>query len=405
MVCFFNEVTVNPDGSVGYTPTIPTPPDPGAPSGPDDDGSSDPGGGSSHDPTDCSGSLQGPRSTHATAHPASGDVPNWLIPQPDADPASGSDLLDPDYPDNPTPAEPPADCDDDETSEDEPEEEPSVEEQLETLLEEDPYALLDIPCDQIPNYVELAEHTAPQSVVDRLNSSDFELMTPEGLTQQAFIQTLDAATGPRVNMDFFGIRIHEDDLPGGVTPSEYYEQWRTNFNNFFDQDLVQFEFYPYLDGEDQRWLEDPLGTVFSIQLTAFIADWLDDGSVVATEITHNGWTFSTAWTPADFRHPVSGNRTFGFEREGEHVTFYTRGVDRVTARDYEAADLVSQLVMDDGIAFSSGDAVWENMIQNLKDDLGGSAEDVSEVPIRPDYDKLERVMDGDADPSVLGCSE
>jgi hypothetical protein len=80
-------------------------------------------------------------------------------------------------------------------------------------------------------------------------------------------------------------------------------------------------------------------------------------------------------------------------------------VDRITARDHEAADFVSRLVVDDGIAFSSGDAVWENMIQNLKDDLGGSAEDVSEVPIRPDYDKLERVIDGDADPAILGCSE
>lgn len=36
------------------------------------------------------------------------------IPQPDADPASGSDVLDPDYPDNATPAEPPGGtgCDD-----------------------------------------------------------------------------------------------------------------------------------------------------------------------------------------------------------------------------------------------------------------------------------------------------
>jgi hypothetical protein len=253
--------------------------------------------------------------------------------------------------------------------------------------------------------VDLAEHTAPQSVIDRLGQDQFELVTPDGLTEQAYIQLLQDASGARVNMDFYGVRVHEDDLPGGLTAAEYHEQWRTNFNDFFDQDLVRFEFYPYLEGEDQRWLNSPLGTVFSIQLTAFIADWLDDGSVVTTQVTDSGWTFSTAWTPADFRHPVSGHRTFGFERDGEHVTFYTRGVDRITARDHEAADFVSRLVVDDGIAFSSGDAVWENMIQNLKDDLGGSAEDVSEVPIRPDYDKLERVIDGDADPAILGCSE
>jgi hypothetical protein len=106
-----------------YIPSPPQP-DPYTPPGPDDDGSSDPGGGSSPDPTDCSGSLQGPTPESTTAYPASGDVPTWLIPQPDADPASGSDLLDPDYPDNPTPADPEGTgCDDEETSEDEPEEE------------------------------------------------------------------------------------------------------------------------------------------------------------------------------------------------------------------------------------------------------------------------------------------
>lgn len=94
---------------------IPSPPQPDPytpPSGPGDDGSSDPGGGSS-DPADCTGTLQGPMPESTTAHPASENVPTWLIPQPDPAPAVGSDYLDPDYPDNPTPADPPGgtECD------------------------------------------------------------------------------------------------------------------------------------------------------------------------------------------------------------------------------------------------------------------------------------------------------
>ncbi len=275
------------------------------------------------------------------------------------------------------------------------------------FLEDNPYALLDIPCSEIPKYASLAEHAAPQSVIDRLNGDEFELITPDGLTQQAFIQTLEDAVGPRVNMDFFGVRVLESDLPNGMTAGEYYEHWRTNFDSYTDDDVAQFLLYP-LEGEAARWTSsDPLGTLFSIQLMALDVTWADDGSVVTTGYDEDDWIFSTAWTPEDWRHPISGNRQFGFERDGNgYVTYYTRAVDRITAWDYAAFNFASRWFgVEDGIVFGNADAVWEDLQQHLQAELGPTAQIVVEEPIRIDYEKLRAVMKGEAEPSTLQCDQ
>ncbi|MFO8232412.1 MAG: hypothetical protein R6U20_07080, partial [Longimonas sp.] len=296
--CDMDEVTVSADGGGDTIPIfagpidIPPPPDPSDP-----DGIDEPGGGSSPDGADCSGSLQGPRSASTSAHPASGDVPTWLIPQPDADPASGSDLLDPDYPDDPTPAEPPADCDDEETSEDEPEEEPSVEEQLETLLEEDPYALLDVPCDLIPEWQNVAGHEIPNAVFDRLNT--------EALFENAEIQRLEDASGAVINMDRYSVTVSANGLPDGMSAEQYLNQVRMNINDYAEG--ANFQYYPGTTNEADRWANNPIGTMFSIDLAPGA-----NGSIVATDYSSSHWIFSTVYTDEDGTHPVSGNRQFGF---------------------------------------------------------------------------------------------
>ena len=363
---------------------IPPPPDP---SGPGDDGSSDPGGGSS-DPADCTSTLQGPTSASTTAHPTSGSVPTWLIPQPDADP--GSDLLDPDYPDNPTPADPPGGTECDEEPE---EEEPSTEEQLEALLEEDPYALLDIPCDKVSEWSNLSQHQISQEVIDRMLS-----VLPSG-TPGWHVQTLENAAGAVINLDQYGVAVPESGIPNGWTPEQYLEHIRTNINSFIDTDISRFEFYPGIQNENTKWIEDPLGTLFSIQLVAQI-DWLDDGTVVTSSYSPNEWTFSTLYTPEDLWHPVSGHRRFGFTENGDGtVTFYTRGVDRISNDAHRLGNLISG-----GQVFDSADALWESLQEGIASDIGAQSTISEPVTYRPDYDQVAAVLDGDAPPSSLGCN-
>lgn len=103
---------------------------------------------------------------------------------------------------------------------------------------------------------------------------------------------------------------------------------RMDLNGYTDG--VTFEFYPGLSGEPARWHTNPLGTIFSIQLVEDVP-WLDDGTVVTTGYHATDWTFSTAWSPADWWHPVSGNRRFGIVDNGDGTyTFCTRGVDRMS---------------------------------------------------------------------------
>ena len=53
----------------------------------------------------------------------------------------------------------------------------------EDLLEENPYALLDIPCDLIPEWQNVAGHEIPDAVFDRLDTEalfeDAEIQRPE----------------------------------------------------------------------------------------------------------------------------------------------------------------------------------------------------------------------------------
>ena len=272
--------------------------------------------------------------------------------------------------------------------------------------------LLDGPCEDFEEYRDLFNHEVPESVKDRL-SSIWEMETPgplpTGLAAPQFAHPHsleDSWWGPAVNLDFYGVRVEKEAIPGDKTPQQYYEYWRTHFNSFFDKNQARFLFYPNLEGEKQRWKKNPLGTIFSIQLMATGQTWVEDGTVVATEITDDSWIFTTAWTPQDHRHPVTGNREFGYKENADGtVTFYTRGVDQITSLDYAISNWVTMPFIEGGKVFSEGDSVWENMISNLQekfDEREGEVQDVSTDPIRP-YSKLKKVVNGDMPVSALKC--
>ena len=58
---------------------------------------------------------------------------------------------------------------------------------IEQQLEENPFLLLDINCNQIQNWQSLAQHTAPQNVQDKINN------LPNSLTNNFEIQALSDA--------------------------------------------------------------------------------------------------------------------------------------------------------------------------------------------------------------------
>lgn len=126
---------------------------------------------------------------------------------------------------------------------------------------------------------------------------------------------------------------------------------------------------------------------------------LEEASVVATSYSSNNWTFSTAWTPEDLYHPVSGNRMFGAVDNGNGTaTFYTRGVDRISTRLNVAIDFLALDI------YASGGEIWENFQQNLKNAFGSSARIQAPVVYRPKYAEIRAVLSSGARvSSINGC--
>lgn len=207
-------------------------------------------------------------------------------------------------------------------------------------------------------------------------------------------------------MDFFGVRVPTSALPGTQSPAQYLENVRKDFPTYVDTTLSRFEFYPGLEGEQQRWeSNNPLGTAFSIQLMAGGVDWLDDGTVVTSGYNSADWTFSTVYSPADGFHPVSGNRRFGYQDNGDGtVTLYTRGVDRLSNYGTQLGNWLSKFKPNyrpDGIAFINADDLWASFQQAIAADIGTQATILTPVTHRTDYDEVAAVLNREADPSTL----
>jgi len=264
------------------------------------------------------------------------------------------------------------------------EEEPSIEQQLEDLLEANPHALLDIPCDQIPLWQEVANVEIPVTVTDRLQN--------EQILEGSEIQALEDASGARINMDYYTVTAPLGSIPNGQSPEVYLNNIRLNINDYTPG--TPFNFYPGLDGESIRWATSPLGTVFSLSL-----GFLVNGSIIATDFSPSHWIFSTLYTSEDGWHPVSGNRKFGYtDNDDGTVTFYTRAVDRISKDHFVTA---SDWVKD---VFDAGGEVWEALQEEIVSDVGPGAI-VESVIYRPNYDQIEAIMNGEVDISELETCE
>src|SRR5699024_2852078 len=109
--------------------------------------------------------------------------------------------------------------------------------------------------------------------------------------------------------------------------------------------------------------------------------------------------FSTLYTTNDGYHPVSGNRKFGFINNGDGTfTFYTQGEDRLSPAFYKWGNWLRK-----GIAFKTADKLWMSFIQKSADDFGSNVV-LDSTTYRPNYEKVDEVLNGTKKASTLGCN-
>lgn len=300
-------------------------------------------------------------------------------------------------------------------------------EALDLFLAENSYALLDVPCDQIPIWESLAEYTPPPSVMNRLeylqdNRRNFWETYIEGADWQ--VQQLSEANGTKVNMDYFSVTVST--LPGGMSAQDLFEHIRANMpttdsTTFLNEEIAALEVYPDLPDEEELWLSDnPLSSILSFQITDPVLGFnVNDGSVITSDYETGSpashWTFTTIKTPEDWRHPVTGNRKFGFKvNPNGTYTFYTRGVDRVTSWLDTGIQLslnaMGKLIGREGLdlAFNTADDLWASYLDRMVAYIeanGGSATSNGSTTYWPQWDKVEGFLSRKKDLAVLvGCS-
>ena len=273
------------------------------------------------------------------------------------------------------------------------------------LLEENPFLLLQMNCEQIVEWVGLIEHTPPQEVINKLKDLDDDYTSI--LSGDWDIQYIEDASGSVVNMDYFPVTIAQlpnDPTTGETfTPEGFFNYVRTNLNDFFEGDDTTFG--PYNTKEASIWNSDEyLGAIMRFDI--YIGPMTQDGSVICSSQNTQSWTFTTIESPLDWSHPVSGNRMFGLDQNSDgSYTFYTRGVDRVAEG---VDDFMGNLPLTTS-AFEGGDALWGKLQENLEvfinDPLNGGTAQIQTPQIeRPDWDIVRAVLNGEKPPSDLGCN-
>jgi hypothetical protein len=281
---------------------------------------------------------------------------------------------------------------------------------LKNLLQENPFYLVEIPCDELPKWQSLAQHKVPTQVLDKLNNLKLNQALWAGIVPYSTwdIQKLDDATGTVVNMDYFSVTINQ--LPGGESAPQLLDYIRKNINSFIDPTKANFE--PFSNSEYNTWQSNTyLGSIIHIDMgnndtwsgDYNFVDQPDDGSVICTKAESDQWIFTTITAPGDGEHPVSGNRQFGYikNRNGSY-TFFTRGVDRATGHidDYAQENW-------DAI-FSKSDQLWSSFqegIKNYVNSHGGNATVTQESKVyhRPDWVDYADYLNGTVSISIFGC--
>jgi hypothetical protein len=285
----------------------------------------------------------------------------------------------------------------------------TIKEVVDIALASNPFFLIEIPCDQLPKWQALAQHTPPQPVIDKLKNLDDNYTSI--ISGDWDIQYIENATSPIVNMDYFPVTISKlpKDPATGLqfTPDDFLNYVRKNLNSFFEGNDT--EFGPYNSTEAVIWNStNYFGAIMRFDILLRVGGVVvgqQDGSVICSSQNGNTWRFTTIESPRDWSHPVSGTREFGLTtNEDGTYTFYTRGVDRVAE---STDDFIGGLPLIQS-PYDGGDALWTQFQENLKSYIeqpqnAGLALIQTPVISRPDWEKVKAVLRGDRPISDLGC--
>ncbi|MFA5618746.1 MAG: hypothetical protein WDA08_00420 [Weeksellaceae bacterium] len=292
---------------------------------------------------------------------------------------------------------------------------------LEQYLYENPFAISNIPCNQIPQWQEVAQYPIPQSVKDKLQNLDDAHISPY---YGWALQNLENAKGSLVNNDYFAVTFNTMPYKPAphdsqqFTPEEFLNFVRTNINDFVNTDYSSFSPSNQTGyNEGAIWYSNnPFNSIIHINIPG------DDGSVITSGYQvnyntppyndfHNGhWIFTTIKTPygnltqgLDGPHPVSGNRKFGLIKNQDGTyTIYTRGVDRVTR------GLYAHIFPGQNFMFEKADNLWKSFQDGLKEYIqnnsyGNTVTKNAPVTWRPNWSEVNKVLLGINPQSSLGC--
>lgn len=277
---------------------------------------------------------------------------------------------------------------------------------LDLLLIQNPDALLDIQCQELPKWKTVANHPIPQSVKDKLKSINDKT---HWYDTDATIQSLQGVKGKSVNMDLFEVKI--ETLPKKpnsnvrYTPKEFFDYFRLNINTFVDPNNGSFtpiEDNYYNIHDTKLWNSaNPLNVLISIYIPISLGVY-NNGTVICSGVNSDYWVFTTISSPWDWGHPVSGNRFFGYRMEGNTMVLYTRGVDRVNLPVFNALDAK------DNPAFQGADILWTGMQLKVAQFINKRESDgIALIPAakkhRPDWANIEGYLKGIQTLNSIGC--
>lgn len=231
-------------------------------------------------------------------------------------------------------------------------------------------------------YQDVGSYQVPQSVLNRIQ--DIRNSYPSIFNTDNFkIQSINEATGPVVNLDYFPVHITE--LPYNsnhvrMTADEFLEYFRNNINFFISLGGGNVVFSPYIQSpfsDHTKWLtpyEGCVGSIVHISIPTSVPGVSDDGTVVVSGYSRNQSTNShsfrvtTMESPLDGEHPVAGNRVFGIMPDVNNggYCFYIMGVDRTFG------SFVSFMNNTFNSAFAGADQLWTGVQSGVISHLNSS---------------------------------
>jgi len=160
--------------------------------------------------------------------------------------------------------------------------------QLEDAIKNKLFALLkDVPCETLKAWLATAKFTPNASIIDKLNT-----LKNSGLDAFLFgekiarIQSIDDASSPVVNMDYFPININQMPIVNGqrLSPDQFILYLRTNLDSFTDGTKIFTPYNNYGIDDTAKWnSNDPTGSILALDIKG-----PDNASVITSKSTSNG---------------------------------------------------------------------------------------------------------------------